>query len=72
MLYDLRHTFATRAAERGMPLPLLAKILGHANMRSIEKCVHPTQPALDAAMLRYGQSPLVLEGIKADESGTIQ
>ena len=37
VLYDLRHTFATRAAERGMPLPLLAKILGHANMRSIEK-----------------------------------
>ena len=73
VLYDLRHTFATRAAERGMPLPLLAKILGHANMRSIEKYVHPTQPALDAAMLRYGQPAVGLEETSRSEApGTIQ
>jgi len=73
VLYDLRHTFATRAAERGMPLPLLAKILGHANMRSIEKYVHPTQPALDAAMLRYGQSPAMFDETgRSEETGTIQ
>jgi hypothetical protein len=56
-----------------MPLPLLAKILGHANMRSIEKYVHPTQPALDDAMLRYGQTPVVIEDTKRSETiGTIQ
>jgi integrase len=64
VLYDLRHTFATRAAERGMPLPLLAKILGHAN---------PTQAALDAAMLRYGQSHAVPEeNRRGEEKETIQ
>jgi integrase len=72
VLYDLRHTFATRAAERGMPLPLLAKIMGHANMRSIEKYVHPTQPALDAAMLRYGQPAVGLDEIRSEAPGTIQ
>lgn len=75
VLYDLRHTFATRAAERGMPLPLLAKILGHANMRSVEKYVHPTQPALDEAMLKYGQQARAV-GVQArrekSESGLIQ
>ena len=72
-VYDLMHTFATRAAERGMPLPLLAKMLGHANMRSIEKYVHPTQPALDSAMLRYGQGTAVLEEKRRPEvQGTLQ
>ncbi len=57
-----------------MPLPLLARILGHANMRSIEKYVHPTQPALDAAMLRYGQAtPAVIEETARSEGrGMIQ
>jgi integrase len=31
-LYDLRHTFATRAAASDMNLPTLAAILGHANI----------------------------------------
>jgi len=52
---------------------LLAKILGHANMRSIEKYVHPTQPALDAAMLRYGQAAVVPEEKRRSEAqATIQ
>jgi hypothetical protein len=33
--YDWRHTFASRAAFDGMPLPVLAAILGHANLRSV-------------------------------------
>ena len=28
----LRHTFATRCIESGMPAPVLAKIMGHANV----------------------------------------
>jgi len=48
--YDFRHTFATRAAARGVPLSSLAAILGHANLRSIAKYVHPQQEHMDAAM----------------------
>ena len=53
VLYDLRHTFATRMAEAGMPLATLAAILGHSNLRSIMKYVHPSEADQHAAMLRY-------------------
>ena len=43
VLYDLRHTFATRAAEAGVPLATLAAILGHNNLRSVIKYVHPSE-----------------------------
>lgn len=52
-LYDLRHTFATRAAERGMPVPVLAAILGHSNLRCVMRYVHPQQHAMDEAMLKF-------------------
>jgi integrase len=41
--YDMRHTFATRVAQDGMPLPTLASILGHSSLRQVQKYVHPTQ-----------------------------
>lgn len=56
VLYDLRHTFATRMAEAGMPLATLAAILGHSNLRSIMKYVHPSEADQHAAMLRYSSS----------------
>lgn len=40
-LYDLRHTFATRAAASDMSLPTLAAILGHANIQMTMRYVHP-------------------------------
>jgi integrase len=40
-LYDLRHTFATRAAASDMNLPTLAAILGHANIQMTMRYVHP-------------------------------
>lgn len=52
VMYDLRHTFATRKAERGMPLTTLAAILGHSSLRMVVKYVHPTQDHMDREMLR--------------------
>lgn len=46
--YDLRHTFATRAAADGMPVPVLAAVLGHANLRSVMKYVHISSENIDA------------------------
>jgi integrase len=53
-LYDLRHTFATRMAGKGMPLTTLAAILGHSSLRCVMRYVHPQQVIMDEAMERYG------------------
>lgn len=69
-LYDLRHTFATRAAASDMNLPTLAAILGHTNIQMTMRYVHPaaeekkraihkfetfrTEAAIDAAQRSHG------------------
>lgn len=50
--YDLRHTFATRAAMDGMPLPVLAAVLGHNSIRVVMKYVHITADNIDQETLR--------------------
>ena len=54
VIYDFRHTFATRMAERGMDLATLAAILGHKGIRVVHRYVHITQSHQEAAMRRYG------------------
>lgn len=49
VVYTFRHTFATRAIEAGMPIPMLQKIMGHANIKTTMKYVHVDQSAVDAA-----------------------
>jgi integrase len=59
VIYDWRHTFATRAANAGMSLATLARILGHASLRSVLKYVHPDQREQDRAMDELSvQTPL--------------
>lgn len=53
VLYDLRHTFATRLAEKGVDLPSIAALLGHSGFRIVGRYVHPTAQHLEEAMLRY-------------------
>ena len=55
VLYDLRHSFATRMVEAGCSLPALAAILGHSGLRMVMRYVHPQQEHKDAAMVRYEQ-----------------
>lgn len=54
VIYDLRHTFASRAAADGVPLPTLAAMLGHSprNMRSVAHYVHVSASNIDAEMER--------------------
>lgn len=40
-LYDLRHTFATRAVASGADLPTLSALLGHASILMTMRYVHP-------------------------------
>ena len=55
VLYDLRHTFATRMAEAGVDLATLAALLGHSSIRIVQRYVHPTAEHKRAAMAKYAE-----------------
>jgi integrase len=54
-LYDLRHTFATRAAEAGIDLVTLAAMLGHSKINMVLRYAHPTQEHQTKAMEKMEQ-----------------
>lgn len=53
VLYDLRHTFATRFAESNSDPYALAAILGHAGLRCVMKYVHVQQEHMKRGMDRF-------------------
>lgn len=54
-LYDLRHTWATRAAEAGIDLVTLAAMLGHSKINMVLRYAHPTQEHQTKAMEKMEQ-----------------
>ncbi len=54
-LYDLRHTWATRAAESGIDLVTLAALLGHSKIQMVLRYAHPTQEHQIRAVERMEQ-----------------
>jgi integrase len=53
VLYDLRHTFATRFAEENPDPYQLAAILGHSGLRCVMKYVHVQQEHMKRGMERF-------------------
>jgi integrase len=52
-LYDLRHTFATRAVASGLDLPTLSSLLGHASILMTMRYVHPAAEQKRVAMEKF-------------------
>jgi integrase len=52
-LYDLRHTFATRAVATGADLPTLSAILGHASIQMTMRYVHPAEEQKRLAIKKF-------------------
>ena len=46
----LRHTWASEAINRGVPLPVVQRILGHAQITTTQRYVHPSRRALADAI----------------------
>jgi integrase len=54
VLYDFRHTFATNMGTKGCDIATLAAILGHANLRTVQRYIHIGKEQQRAAMMKYG------------------
>ena len=59
-LYDLRHTFATRATQAGVDLVTLAAMLGHSKINMVLRYAHPGEEhqlaAVQRMQARYSQT----------------
>jgi integrase len=52
-LYDLRHTFATRAVAAGVDLPTLSAILGLTSIQMTMRYVHPAEEQKRSAVGKF-------------------
>lgn len=48
--HSLRHTFGTELAARGVPVPVIKELMGHASIATTMRYVTVTGPQLDAAI----------------------
>jgi len=68
-LHDLRHTVASQAAMNGVPLPVIARLLGHSDVRMTMRYAHVGDREIEAAAERVG---LAIEAMMAREPSSCQ
>jgi integrase len=61
-LYSLRHTWATRATEKGIDLVTLAAMLGHSKIQMVLRYAHPSEEHQAAAMKKMSAVASVERG----------
>ena len=63
-IHDLRHSYASRALALGESLPVIAKLLGHAQIQTTARYTHLTRDAVKDAAIRVARDIAedVLEG----------
>ena len=68
-LHDLRHTFASHAVLRGIPLPVVSRLLGHKRPSMTLRYAHVGNREIEAAAERIGVAiARVLGGREASSS----
>ena len=61
-LHDLRHTHASHAVMNGVPVPVVARMLGHSNVRMTLRYAHLGDRDIERAAERIGRSIADLMG----------
>ena len=69
-IHDLRHSYASRALALGESLPVIAKLLGHAQIQTTARYTHLTRDAVKDAAIRVARDIAedVLEGHAPDRT----
>ena len=69
-IHDLRHSYASRALALGESLPVIAKLLGHAQIQTTARYTHLTRDAVKDAAIRVARDIAedVLEGHAPDRA----
>ena len=62
-LHDLRHTHASHAVMNGVPVPVVARMLGHSNVRMTLRYAHLGDREIEAAAERVGETIGTLLGV---------
>lgn len=68
-LHDLRHTFASHAVISGVPIPVVARLLGHSHVRMTLRYVHVSDRETQNAAERVGAA-IALQLRTVDEAPT--
>ncbi len=55
-LHDLRHNYASQAVLNGVPLPIVARLLGHRNVSMTLRYAHVADREVEAAAERIGKA----------------
>ena len=56
-IHDLRHTFGTRAADAGVPLVAIGKVMGHASIQTTMRYAHATDEGKRRAVEALERKP---------------
>ncbi|MBI2818459.1 MAG: tyrosine-type recombinase/integrase [Acidobacteria bacterium] len=70
VLYDFRHSFATRLAQAGVDLGTIVAILRHSGLQTVQRYIHISGEHQRAAMLRYDST--MQEALKGRASSAIK
>jgi len=63
-LHDLRHTVASQAVLNGVPLPVVARLLGHGSVRMTMRYAHAGDHEVETAAERVGEALASLMALK--------
>ena len=55
-LHDLRHSYATRAVEVGISMPVIARLLGHTTIWTTSRYLHASEQVVEKAATQVSGS----------------